>query len=439
MRTRRPALVALLIGAMIPLAASAAVVPAAAAPADTVVSDGWQWEVLTGESDLFGEVIPPGFSSAGDLSLETTAPALRAPSFPQLFAFILQSRWTASNVVVSQPVAGGIATVTADYAGAGGTAEVTAVIDGGTVEYTIVLPSTLSSIIGLDYNPAGDGYTAADFQLGGAGPSFVEIGGWFSGSATHHSAAWALDQLDADPNRGWVVFLEQTSAAEPVDLDRPLTSAATTSGLVRGFLIGDGAVGFSTPADTWIARVSLVGGAGCAVEESDLAALAASLTSGTAAALAADGTGCLTVDSASGAVGVPLDVLLPIALDPALASTSWWADRAELELLTGSLPAGVTASLELVDDEPFLRLRGTPESAGSTTVPLALGGASTAGDIDLVDAVGGQVVITIAPALAATGAAEGTPAALGLGTLLLLALGALAVTVAARRRPHRVG
>lgn len=439
MRTRRLVLIALLT-ALSPLAAGAAVGPAAAAPADTVVSDGWQWEVLTGEPDLFGEVIPPALSSAGDLPLASPTPALRAPSFPRLFAFILQSSWTASNVVVSQPVAGGVATVTADYAGGGGTAEVTAVIDGGSVEYTIVLPPTLSSLIGLDYNPVGDGYTAAAFQLGGqSGGSFTDVGGWFSGSSTHHSGAWALDQLDADANQGWLLFLEQASASAPADLDRPLTAAATTSGLLRALILADGATGLATPADTWIVRVALVGGAGCAVDEAVLDALASSLSGGSAAGSVADGPGCLTFPPVSGAVGVPLDVLLPIELDPALASTSWWADRASLQVLTGSLPEGLSASLELVADEPFLRVRGTPLAPGSTTVGIALGGASTTVDVDLVDAVGGELAITVAPALAATGAAGALPTGLGLGALALLTLGALMLGMRVRRRPLRVG
>lgn len=434
----RPLVSSVVVSALIAASTVGALAPAAAAPADSFVSDGWEWEVLTGEVDLFGEITPPALTAVGGLSVDTTAPTLRAPSFPGVFALLLSSQWTYSNIVVSQPVVGGAATITADYAGAGGSAEVTAIIDGGSLEYTIVLPSTLSSLIVLNYDPVGDGYTESEIIVNDtSGTVFDEVGGWFSGSTSHHSGAWAIDQLESDPNDGWAVFLEAVDAPSSAALESPLSSATTVDGLLRAFFVADGASGIITPADTWIARVSLAGGAGCAADDQTLRSLAQSLTTSSASAVSADALGCLSVPAASGVAGVPLNELLPIELDPALESTSWWTHRDDLGLATGDLPAGVTAALELVNGEPHLRLRGTPEDAGTSTIALALGGASTDDDVDLVDAVGGEVALEIAPALAATGASP-VPATLTAGAALFIALGAL-VMVAGARSGRRTG
>jgi hypothetical protein len=436
-RTRPLVLVALL-ASLSPLVLAGPVSPAAAAPAGTVTTDGWTWEVLTGENDLFGDVTPPAPTAVGGLSVTTTAPTLRAPSLPTLVAFFGSGTWSYSGVSVSQPVVGGPATVTATYGGFGGSAAVTAVVDGGTVEYTIVLPDSLTSLIMIDYDPVGDGYTDAELILGdGVNAVFGEVGGWFTGSPTHHSGAWAIDQLEGDPNDGWVFFVVEANAPARLDHAAPLTAAAAGTGLMRAFIVAEGPNVAASPADTWLARVSLVGGLGCAVDDQTLTDRAAALTAGVADATSADEAGCLSVPPASGAEGVPIDVLLPVTLDPALASASWWSSPADLELITGPLPAGLTATLELVGDEPHIRLRGTPVSAGTTTVDLVLGGASLDRDRTLIDAAGGELVVTIDPALAATGAAEGVPLALGVGAGLLLALGALLVGTRAHRRRLR--
>lgn len=430
MRTRPLVLVALL-AAVGPLGLAGAVTPAVAAPAGTITTDGWTWEVLTGENDLFGDVTPPDVTGLAGLDVDTTAPTLRAPSIPVLYSFIQNARWTYGGVVIDQPVADGPATVTADLSGPGGVIDVTAEVDGGSVEYTLTWAGNLSNLVGVFLDPFADGYTDGELRSVTDGQVQTEIGGWMRGSASHHSGAWALDQLDSDPDNAWVLFVEAADA--PVDVMQP-AAAPAASPLTRAFIFADGPNTLSTGADTWFVRIALAGGAGCAATSAELEALATTLTTGATAGTSADDSGCLAVEPVTGTLGEPLDVLLPLDLDPALASTTWWNDRPSLGLRTGALPAGLTAELEVVADEPYLRIQGTPESAGAATVALALGGESNANGTDLIDAVGGELTVTIAPALAATGATEGVPLTLGLGAGLLLALGALLVGTRAHRR-----
>lgn len=434
MRTRPLVLVALL-AALSPVVLVGPAAPAAAATAGLVTTDGWTWEVLTDENDLFGEVTPPAIASVAGVDVDTTAPTLRAPSIPMLYTLISDARWTYGSVLIDQPVADGPAVITATLSGPGGAVDVTAELDGGAVQYTLEWSTPLTATVGVDIDPFADGYTDGELNAELVGGTIGDLSGWQAGSTTHHSAAWALDQLDGDPQPNWVVFVVSTDA--PVDVTSPALAPAVTTTLNRLLAFGDGATGPDTPADTWIARVSLVGGAGCAASAAQLAELAATLTDALASGSVGAGTTCLSADPVAGAVGEPLDVVVPIELDPALASTAWWADRDTLELRIGDLPVGLTATLQITAGEPALRIQGTPESAGDVTVPIVLGGQSGVSSPELVDAVGGQIDLSIAPVLAATGPELPAPALVA-GALALLMLGVGLVRVGAVGRA-RVG
>jgi len=429
-RTRSLALVALL-AALGPLALVGPVSPAAAAPAGSVTTDGWTWEVLTGENDLFGDVTPPSVSAVAGVTVDSTTPTLRAPSIPMLYSFLADTRWTYGTVVINQPEPNGPVTVTAILSGPGGTVDVTAVVEGGSVEYTLEWSTSLSSLVGVDHDPFVDGYTDGELIFEGEGVSITQFGGWLAGSSTHHSAAWGLDQLDSDPLGDWVVFVQVADA--PVDALEPALAPAAAAPLSRALVFGEGPSSFETLADTWIVRVALSGGAGCASDAPALQSLATTLASGIASGSTATGTDCLSAGPVAGTIGEPVDLLLPIELDPALASTAWWADRDSLALRIGDLPAGLTAGLEINGGDPALRVQGVPESAGDLTVPIVLGGESGVSSPELVDAVGGEIDFSIAPALAATGFELPAPALVA-GSVALLVLGVGLVHVAGTRR-----
>jgi hypothetical protein len=429
-RTRPLALVALL-AAVSSLGLVGPVSPVVAAPAGSVTTDGWTWEVLTGENDLFGDVTPPSVSAVAGVTIDSSTPTLRAPSIPMLYSFLADTRWTYGTVVITQPVPNGPVTVTAILSGPGGTVDVTAEVEGGSVEYTLEWSTSLSSLVGVDHDPFVDGYTDGELVYETDGVAITTFGGWLAGSSTHHSAAWGLDQLDSDPLGDWVVFLQVADA--PVDVLEPALAPAAAAPLSRALIFSDGPSGFETPADTWIVRVALSGGAGCASDTTALQSLATTLASGRASGSTATGTGCLSAGPVTGTSGEPLDLLLPIELDPALAATAWWADRDNLALRIGDLPTGLTAGLEINGGDPAVRIQGVPESAGDVTVPIVLGGESGVSSPELVDAVGGEIDFSIAPALAATGV-EVPASALVAGSVALLVLGAGLVRVAGARR-----
>lgn len=419
------------IALMVPIGTVAVAAPAAAAPIASVTTSGWTWEVLTGESDLLGAVTPPPIGSVLAGAVSSTVPTLRAPSVPVLSSLLDEVEWTYGSVVIAQPIANGPATIEAVLSGPSASLDVTVLVDGGTAEYTLEWTEPLGQLVGIVFDPAADGYTDSAIVSAGGALALTDVRGWFTGSSTHHSAAWSLSQRPDDLYPTWGFFLDPTPTT--VDGATAATVLPATSSLVRGYFVATAPGNGITPPDTWIARVSLLGGAGCTFEVGDLEAIADQLTAGIAAGASPSAAGCLTIGSASGAVGVPLDELLPLDLDPALAITSWWSSRQDLVLVTSGLPSGVTATLELIADEPHLRLRGTPETPGSTILAVAVGGLASGGGVDLIDAVSGEVAITIAPALAPTGVDAALPVALGLGTLGLLALGTLLVVASSWR------
>lgn len=400
-----------------------------AAPLTTVVSDGWEWQVLSGETALFGVVTPPVNSDFVGLGVRASSPALLAPELPILVSFFSQQRWTFSVSSVVQSTVDGPVTVTATASGTGGTVSVLAVIDGGSLDYTVTLPSNLTTLLGIDYDPVADGYTQGELLAEQAGDALSELSGWLAGSATHHSFAWSFDQLSSDANQSWIAFIESTSASAPLH-EQALLPAASTDGLLRAYFFADGPNVPATPADTWIARISLEGGVGCAGNTSSLAAAALSLRDATVPGSIAASDGCLTVAPISATLGQPIDITVPIALNPALSSTAWRAITGAEELVTGPLPAGLAIELVRNGSQLSLRIYGTPTAAGTTNVTVALGADSASVGVDLIDAVRGTVSVSVVPALAPTGAASVAP--LGLVAAMMLVLGAVALVL--RRR-----
>ncbi len=403
-----------------------------AAVMTTVVTDGWEWQVLNGESTLFGTVTAPVIADLGGLGVRASSPALRAPEMPVPIALFTLGRWNFSVSSVNQSVADGPVTVNAVASGTGGSAAVSAVVDGGSVEYTIVLPDTLSGLVGIDYDPVADGYHDGSFITETSGSSQTEVGGWLAGSPTHHSYAWALDQLDTDANQNWVSFVAASSPVSAPTMEATVQPTATSDGLIRAVILPDGPVGPASAADTLIARVSIQGGVGCAVDEGTLADLSLSLRTSVVDGAPANALGCLDVAPVSAVAGVPIDVTVPIVLDPALATAAWQVVTGAERLVTSGLPAGLQA--ELVRDGASLALRvfGTPTAPGATTVSLAIGADSASVGVDLIDAVRGSVVITVVPVLAETGSEN--LANVAWLAAALMAIGAAAVVLRARAR-----
>jgi hypothetical protein len=424
----------LLVGALVLALGVVTAVPdrTSAVTATTVVTADWEWQILTGESALFGMVTPPVNPDAGSLGVLASSPALTAPELPIPTNLFALNRWVFNVIDVLQPVANGPVSVYATASGSGGIASVAVVIDGGSLEYTVTLPDNLTGLIAIDYDPIADGYADGEIVVETVGSAQTEISGWLSGSATHHSFAWALDQLPGDPNQNWVTFVSSTSVSGAGEFAPTLAPVATGDGLFRALIFSDGPVAPQSAADTWVARLSLQGGVGCASDSAELADVALTLRTASAAGSLAASDGCLEVAPITGTVGEPLDITVPISLDPALSTVAWRVFTGAEKLVTGPLPDGLDVELVRDGSQLLLRVVGTPTTSKTSNVGLVIGADSASAGVDLIDAVRGTATFVVNSALAPTGPLPTAP--LGLAAALLLVMGILVLTHPARTR-----